>query len=50
MVLCSIPGVNHLQRQQGWAGDQMLTLPQQDHFVVAELLTLGTFTFLRVNR
>lgn len=30
----------------GGQGIKMLILPQQDYFVVAELLTLGTFTFL----
>lgn len=46
MVLCSIPGVNHLQRWQGWAGDQNAHITTAGVLHGGQAVDLGDFHFL----
>lgn len=46
MVLCNIPGVNHLQWRQGWAGDQNAHITTAGVLCGGRAVDLGDFHFL----
>ncbi len=46
MVLGNIPGVNHLQRWRGWAGDQNAHITTAGKLCGGRAVDLGDFHFL----